>query len=137
MKLGDFFIWLLLITGVVIGGRLLYHDVADTYSVSRSENFTAFDDYFNDTYSEIEDIEAKIEDSKVTGVDAVDYAFWFVKSAYQALKLTVKIPGLYSNMIAESIKILNLPSWVSLMVTGIITVTVVFIIVSAALKYRV
>jgi len=140
MILRDFFISMLLITGIIIGGRLLFHDVSDIYGVSRSENFTAFDDYINETYTQISDIETSIQGSKVQETGEVD-SYSFLKGVFGTMKLTLKLPSLYSGLVTESIKLLKLNSaglnWVYFVVVGMISITILFIILSAALKYKV
>jgi len=137
IKLRTLFIWILLFSSLVIGMRLFYTDLSDIYSVSRNENFTAFDDYMDDTYSQIQEMEDKLETSEVTGIDAVDMAIYFVRGSYQALKLTLKLPTLYTGLITEVTTMLRLPLWVKTLTLGIVIVTVVFLIVSAALKHDV
>lgn len=137
MNLRNFFIILFLVTGIIIGGRAFYISLSSTYSITPTQNFTEFDSKINETFSQLEDIESEIESTKVTGLEDVDMFVWFVKGSYEAIKLGLKLPRIYSSLITTAFKILHIPDWVFSVTMGIITVAVIFAVISIAQKQKV
>ena len=138
---------LLLFSGVVVGMSIFYGDLTSStnlasYGLTAGQiaNISPEDlgtlGVANEITQQTKDIEDTLK-QQPTGITPVDLAWGYINAGLSAITLPLNAVALFGNMINDVTGFLNLPAWVGGIVLGVISIIIVFEILSAYLKWRI
>ena len=139
-------IGLLLFSGVIVGMSIFYGDLTDdtnlaAYGLTAGQiaNISPEDLGSMSVANEITQQTKDIEDTfkQPIGNTPLDLAYGYINAGLNALTLPLAAVNLFSNMVADISDFLHLPAWVSGVIIGVISLIIIFEILSAYLKWRI
>ena len=140
-------IGLLIFSGVVTGMSLFYGDLTDDsklqsygYTQDQIDSINPEDiqskNRINDVNQRIESMRDAMRDNPLKGVPILEQVALFAIPALQAITIPLEMVCVIENMIEESFSFLNIPPFFTDIILASITITIIFAIISAFIKWR-
>lgn len=143
-------IGLLLFSGVLLGMSSFYGDLTSPANL-QGYNYTASEiasinpenlsnkNITNPVTAKIEQIENSLK-SQQTGntlYDTVSIAWGYINAGLAAITIPLDMVALFGNMVYDTLDYLHIPFWAAGIIIAIITIVIVFEVMSAYLKWPV
>lgn len=75
--------------------------------------------------------------SRPTGISTVDVAWGYINAGLSAVTLPLDAIAYFQNIITDSFQIIGIPGWFGTIIIVIITIIIVFNVLSAYMKWRI
>lgn len=133
-ELRDIMIGIVVGLAVLIGFMAFYTDMAGHYGVTTN---TTWMNTYNSTYDEMNSLASK-QMNKTAGSSISESSVFATMSrgAYTAMKTTLAVPRMIINMLTDVSNRFNLPTWFVSMVITIISLLLIWAIISAVFRYK-
>jgi len=141
-EIRNMLIGLLFLSAIVISLTSFYTDLQGNYagSTETDEALQSSLDVSEDTLDLISSMKSAVESSQITGT-ILDIPFMVVSGGYNALKLVFGVFDILTTLVSSFLSGLGVPenasNWVSSILIGVATITILFEILSAILKIKV
>lgn len=143
----SFLIGLLLFSAIVVGMSQFYTalitpEYLEAYGLTAAQiaNISPEDLSSYNVTSELTNRTEAIEEAlrqTPTGITAVDVAWGYINAAMSAVTLPLEAIAYFENVITTASHLIGLPDWVFGIIITIITVIIVFEVLSAYMKWRI
>lgn len=129
-----FMISLLVFSGVITGMTLFYGELFNNYGYT-SQDISSLS-ASEELVTQAKEIETTVRTS-VTRIPVVDEAIAYISAGLKSLSLIFNTVNVAQNTLIALSDILKLPGWITDIILGIMSILIIFIVISAYLRYKV